>query len=86
MKLEWYVQGGGGFNPNQWLPCEEVSYNVLLQQTKLKWSLDRLQLHGSIIRGLIAAPNELQEVIDAMDTAGREYTHLYKTSVLTIFP
>jgi len=27
MKLEWYTQG---FNANQWLPCEEVSHNVLL--------------------------------------------------------
>ena len=71
MKLEWYVQGGGGFNPNQWLPCEEVSYNVLLQQIELKWSLDCLQLHGSIIRRLIAAPNELQKITNPMDTAGR---------------
>ena len=84
MKLEWYTQGGRGFSVNQWLPCKEVSHNVLLQQTELKiWSC--LQLHGSITRRLIAATNELQEVINAMDTAGKEYTHLYMRTVgLTI--
>ena len=72
-KLEWYTQG---FNINLWLPCEEVSYNVLLQQTELKWSLDCLQLHGSITRRLVAAANELQEVTDAIDTARRECYNL----------
>ena len=75
MKLEWYTQG---FNINQWLPCEEVSHNVLLQQTELKWSLDCLQLHGRITR-LIAAANELQEVTDAIDTAWRECYDFMRT-------
>jgi len=88
MKLEWYTQGGRGFNANQWLPCEEVSHNVFLQKTDLKlWSLDCLEFHGIITRRLIAAANELQEVINAMDTAGRECTHLYvRTIALTILP
>ena len=59
------------FNVNQWLPGKEVSHNVFLQQTELKWRLDCLQLHRNIIRRLIAAANELQEVINAMDTVGR---------------
>ena len=75
MKLEWYTQG---FNINLWLPCEEVSHNVLLQQTELKWSLDWLQLHRRITR-LIAAANELQEVTDAIDTAGRECYDFMRT-------
>ena len=73
-KLEWYTQGGRGFSVNQWLPHEKVSHYVFLQQTELK--LWNLQLHESITRRLIAAANELQEVINAMDTAGREYIQL----------
>ena len=87
MKLEWYTQGGRGFNVNQWLPHEEVSHNVFLEKTELKWSLDCLELHGFITRRLIAAANELQEVTNAMDTVGRECTHLYmQTIVLIILP
>ena len=83
-KLEWYTQGRRGFNVNQWLPHKEVSHNVFLEKTELKWSLHCLQLHGSITGRLIAAANELQEVTNAMDTAVREYTHLYIG--LTILP
>ena len=81
MKLERCTQGGV-FNANQWLPCKEVSHNVFLQQTELKLgSLHCLWLHGNITRRLIAAANELQEVINAMDAAGREYTHSYRRTI-----
>ena len=85
IKFEWYT--GRGFNVNQWFPHEEVSHNVFLEKTELKWSLHCLQLHGSLTSRLIAAANELQEVMNAMDTAGREYTHLYMRTIgLTILP
>ena len=77
-ELEWNAQEGGGLNADQWFPSKKVSHNIFLKQRKLK--LRRLccfQLQWSIIGKirLIAAADQLQEVIDAMDTAGRECIH-----------
>ena len=85
VELEQGTQDRGGFNANQWLSCKEASHNVLLQQRELKLgSLCHLQeawrdghvplwCGRSIIgRGLIAAADHLQKVIDIMEAAGRE--------------
>ena len=78
MKLEWCTQEGGRLNTDQWLPCKEVSHNVLLQQTEAKlWSLHCLQqawghvlLHRTINgRKLIAAADQLHKVTDAIEAA-----------------
>ena len=80
MELEQGTQDRGGFNANQWLPCEEASHNVLLQQRELKLgSLCHLQEawrdgHVPLRRGrsvigrrLIAAADHLQKVVDIME-------------------
>ena len=78
MKLEWCTQEGGRLKADQWLPCKEVSHNILLQQTEAKlWSLHCLQqawghvlLHGTINRRkLIAAADQLHKVTDAIEAA-----------------
>ena len=76
MKLEWCTQEGGRLNTDQWLPCKEVSHNVLLQQTEAKlWSFHCLQqawvlLHRTINgRKLIPAADQLHEVTDAIEAA-----------------
>ena len=44
-ELEWHTHDRGGSNADQWLPCNEVEDDVLLQKSELEpWSLHCLQL------------------------------------------